>query len=63
MAQFDSELAYQQAVLGITADIEDYNAALALNNDGKADNDVSARELAQQELGLKDALLQAAAPP
>lgn len=56
-SQFSSEVAYNRAVLGIAGDIEKYNEALHANRDGKTDNDVSARELAEQELGLRDALL------
>jgi hypothetical protein len=56
-AQFSSEVAYRREVLGLAGDVEKYNEALRLNADGKKDNDVSARELAEQELGLRDALL------
>jgi hypothetical protein len=59
-SQFSSEIDYKQAVLGIADDIDKYNESLRANKDGKADNDVTSRELQEQELQLRDALLGAA---
>jgi hypothetical protein len=59
IAQLDSELRYQLAVLGITDAIADYDKALKTNSDGKADNDLTAAELTKKEIGLKEALLSA----
>lgn len=59
IAQFDSEIRYQQSLLGIREGLGQYNEALAKNRDGKADNDVSTNDMRKMQLGLRQDLLSA----